>query len=215
MGSILTEKQYKHEFRRKAEIPTGVTVLPRRSEAEISTTGMSTYLASRELSYPLALANGWYPSYDAGDAHLRIVIPAINTRGYVYWQARAVAPEVEKRYRSPSYAASDSIIVVWPGEMARRVVLVEGPMDALAAAEHDAIGLAVMGKAPEPQVYDHILKLFPRHTFIVIPDSDGMRGAGNIVGELSKRGLAVSFRVSGAKDLAAMSRQRRSQLLDY
>lgn len=171
------------------------------------------YLEFRGLSYYLAKENRWYPSVCAGDSELRIVMPATNTKGYVYWQARAVHSSVGKRYQSPGYASSDSIIIVWPSVSNRKAVLAEGPMDALAAAGCGHVGVAVMGKAPQPEVYDHIAKLFQNYTFQVVPDADDLMAGTEMCANLITRGIRTSLVIGTAKDLAAASQEDREAIL--
>jgi hypothetical protein len=197
-------------------MPVGVTALPPplNEPEEEAALVVHDYLTGRGLNSDVALENGWYPSVLAGDQHLRIVMPATNTKGYVYWQARAVSDNVDKRYQSPSYAASDSIIIVWPsGKFDRRAVVVEGPMDALAAAEHGHVGIALMGKSPDSTVYDHIADLFRCYKFQVIPDADDIQAGSELALQLMSRGLRTSLTVCPAKDLAAVPRFEREALL--
>ena len=113
---------------------------------------MQHYLESRCLSFNLAVENGWYPSTVAGDIWGRIVIPATSKiPGNYYWQARAIQKGIEPRYQSPCASRGDAIVVVWPGQrVTRRQVgcVVEGPMDALAAAGVGCVGIALMGVMP-------------------------------------------------------------------
>jgi len=171
------------------------------------------YLTGRGLDKDLAITNGWYVSYAAGDSRERIVMPATNTKGYVYWQARATDPSVEKRYRSPAYAVGDSVIVVWPDEYKGDVAIVEGPMDALAAAMHGYAGVAVMGKTPGQETVDHICKLFPSSSFTLIPDSDGYLSFGRLALALCARGKKNRTLVIWHKDLASMTSEDRNRLL--
>ena len=60
-----------------------------------------SYLQERGLSSSVAMVNGWYPSLEAGDSEKRIVMPATNSSGMAYWQARAIEKDVEPRYQSP------------------------------------------------------------------------------------------------------------------
>lgn len=171
------------------------------------------YLTGRGLDKGLAARNGWYVSYAAGDSKERIVMPATNTKGYVYWQARATDPSVEKRYRSPGYSAGDSVVVVWPDEYKGDVAVVEGPMDALAVAQHGYAGVAVMGKERGVELLDHIVRLFPSSNFTLIPDSDGYVAFGRLAAALSARGKQNRTLLTWHKDLAAMTPEDRTQLL--
>ncbi len=142
------------------------------------------YLEKRRLSWPLAKANGWYPSQDAGDWLTRIVIPAQSTQlGHAYWQARAISPSAFIRYQSPKGPRLDAVVVVTPPpspyvssfKWEPVTVLVEGPMDALAVAECGAMGIALMGATPGTTVLRSLYKrLKPMTPVFVMPDRDAV-----------------------------------------
>lgn len=210
----MSEHWYPHEQHTKTPAPEGATAFPKPVESPDARAVVVAYLALRGLDPEIAATNGWYATQDAGDDHLRVLIPATNTKGYAYWQARAVDPDVEKRYRSPHYAVGDSVVLVYPtGGIPRRVVIVEGPMDALAAAGCGCLGLAVMGKQPDAAVYDHIISLVRGKGVVIVPDSDGFIGAVGIQAELAKRGVFAEIRLAGEKDLAALSDHYRRLVL--
>ena len=106
---------------------------------------MKAYLYGRRLSYSTAKDNCWYPTDSIKEKNPtpRIVIPCFNSVGRPYWQGRAMIKH-ELRYRSAQGKRFQSIVVMWPRilEIAKKehhsegkpLVLVEGPMDALAAA---------------------------------------------------------------------------------
>jgi hypothetical protein len=172
------------------------------------------YLGDRGLSAELAIANGWYQSKSAEDDHVRIVIPCSHSNGRVYWQARAVDPKVEKRYQSPPYSAEGAFVLVWPEAAPRGVVLVEGPMDALAAAECGYAGVAAMGNRPGANLLQNVLNQFPGQPITVVPDTDAIRAGAVTVGRLALLGARARlvFPV-GAKDLSRMPELARRQLL--
>ncbi len=116
---------------------------------------------------------------------------------------------------SPKYAAGDSVVVVWPMISTNRVVLVEGPMDALAAAEHRAVGVALMGKRVRKDAFAQIAGMFRGYTFITVPDSDGLSVAADWGLELAKHGLFAYMTLTGHKDLASTPRELRGRLLGY
>lgn len=206
---------YKHERKYQRVGPPIDAKMPLASLTTCDLQAVDKYIAGRGINPKIAQYNGWYPSRSAGDRELRVVIPATNTVNYPYWQARAIDASVHKRYMSPSYSSGNSIVIVWPvtGVRFRRAVVVEGPFDALAAAECGVPGLSLMGKQPTSDVYDHIILAFPRYELTVIPDSDALQSAGTIVGELARRGAYVLFKVPGGKDLASLSYEARSLLL--
>lgn len=166
------------------------------------------------MSYRLADDNGWYLT-TALDGRPRIVIPATNTRGYAYYQGRAIEPDVKLRYMSPDYSSSDSLVIVYPEQTQRRLVLVEGAMDALAAAEHGYIGIAMMGKHVREDAFDHLVSKFRDCLMTIIPDSDGFSVTGTWVAALALRGVAATVRFTGYKDLAVMPREEREAFLGH
>jgi DNA primase len=168
----------------------------------------------RGLDADLALDNGWYASRRAGDDNARIVIPCTNSRGRVYFQARAVDTAVEKRYQSPPYAQEDSVVVVWPKEASRSAVIVEGPFDALAAAECGHIGIATMGNRPSRATLQNICTVCPVQSLLVVPDLDSISAGVLTVGRLALLGRTVRLALPvGAKDLSRMPKLARSMLL--
>ncbi len=111
---------------------------------------LKRYLEGRELDPSLALFNGWYPSKTAGDEFARVVIPCFSTvPENMYWQARGMEA-VTIRYQSPhGCQRGDAIVRVIPHEgRPKGTVVVEGPMDALAAAGAGFVGVALMGAVP-------------------------------------------------------------------
>ena len=172
---------------------------------------MHLYLSERALCVRTALENKWYPSDEAGDTLPRIVIPATSgIPGNVYWQARAMVA-TEKRYQSPCAPRGDAIIVVWGHPPCHEeIVLVEGPMDALAAAEFGYTSVALMGGTP-PEAIALISRMHTlSHSFVVVPDRDDMALMLNAAVAMLDLGHRV--RVVDpypAKDLAALSRSER------
>jgi len=182
------------------------------------------YLTERKLDWKLATSGqapaGWYVSTSAGDSWVRIVIPCVNTNGFRFWQARAVEEGVKPKYQSPhGVAREDSLVVVWPRQSLVRpglAVIVEGPMDALAAAGAGTgvAGVALMGTHPSHEAFDHIKRLFK--TVLVIPDSDeaGLEAGITWQYELNTRGVTalLKFLPDGYKDLAECPQAMRRRL---
>lgn len=205
-------KEYTHykapKHRRAASQP-----MPARSEDQRN---MYWYLASRDLNDDLARINGWYETNCANDDYSRIVIPCTNSAGRAYWQARYTGTlATVKRYQSPKYAAEDSIVVVWPnGKTVTKAVVVEGPMDALAAAMCNMVGVGIMGNRPNDAVIRNILAVLPIQDFIVVPDLDSVAAGGFISGKIALPGRRVTVRLPvGAKDLSRMRQDEREKLL--
>lgn len=140
---------------------------------------MQWYLASRMLSVSIADQNMWYISVKAGDNNPRIVIPATSMLpGNVYYQARAIVdvPD-EARYLSPWAPRGDAIIVVYPDPntpVVPKVVVAEGPMDALAAATIGCLGIAFMGMSPPNASIALAVRYFGRGDVYLIADNDAI-----------------------------------------
>lgn len=175
------------------------------------------YLLSRGLNPDVARTNRWYPSVHAGDTNPRIVIPATNSNGSVYWQARAMV-SVDRRYQSPPVWRGDSIIVAWPvGDLGLDdpVVVVEGPMDALAAASAGYVGIALMGKAPGEAVLNHVAGYLHKRPVLVVADSDAVADASRIAAALAARGRRCRImEIRPNKDLAETPVLLRQARLD-
>lgn len=150
---------WRDETKRTADKPFCTTTPP--SNAQLWNV-MRAYLTDRGLSYNIAVINGWYPSWNAGDDSPRVVIPCVtsdpNNR---YWQGRLLIDDGEKRlrYTSPSGKRGDAIVVVHPHGMFKALecagtVFVEGCMDALAAAGEGYRGIATMGTFPPEEALD-------------------------------------------------------------
>lgn len=171
------------------------------------------YLSDRGLDPALARVNNWYPSTSAGDAVPRIVIPCTNSAGAGYWQARAMQV-TDKRYQSPSVTRGDSVVVVWPTGDPRAVVVVEGPMDALAAAGEGCLGVALMGNTPPARVLNFVSTLASSLPVLVVGDSDALREASHTAGALAIRGRKTQLvMLQGAKDLAELTPALRKNYL--
>jgi hypothetical protein len=177
------------------------------STAGVDMDDMKAYLLKRGLSMDVAEANGWYPSRDAVDNFLRIVIPAVTIKlEYVYWQARAVSPNVHIRYQTPKGPRHGALVILKAYDLpTRKVVVVEGPMDALAVAACGYDALAVMGMTPGEQALGHLVKLVNKRPALVVLDNepDAQAAAHAIVMRLaSAGGKAHIAKLKHAKDLA-------------
>lgn len=177
------------------------------------------YLRERGLNHALAKANRWYPSTTAGDNLPRIVIPCTNSMGVGFWQARAMVV-TEKRYQSPPVARGDSVVVVWPEPPCgayvdpTAMVVVEGPMCALAAAGEGCVGVAMMGSTPPPMVLNFISTLASNLPILVVGDSDALTEAARVAGGLAIRGRKTkAVMLYGAKDLAELPKEQRERYL--
>lgn len=207
-------KNYDHECPRHTPRRKYAPSQPMPVRDDTNTGKLITYVQNRGLNAKLALENGWYVSSAAGDEHWRIVIPCTHSNGRVYWQARAVDAGVEKRYQSPPYSAEGAFVLVWPRDPVKGVVLVEGPMDALAAAECGYAGVAAMGNRPGANLLQNVLAQFPGKTITVVPDTDAIRAGAVTVGRLALLGATARLLFPvGAKDLSRMPELARRKLL--
>lgn len=179
------------------------------------------YLEGRNLDVSIAEENGWYPSREAGDIHLRVVIPAVTHKeGHVYWQARAVNAEVERRYQSPYGPRHDAFVAVTPVEDKRHDlgVIVEGPMDALAAAGEGFVSVAVMGIDPPASTVNEVAKFLKRSdlrkTYVLFDrESEAQSKAAVLAVILASYGVRAKVASLPQKDLAAMSTNERTNFL--
>ena len=205
---------YTHE-RRTEKAPVINAPMPKASGGH-DQGDVDKYLSSRLLSPLLAKRNGWYPSRDAGDAALRVVIPCTNSLRYNYWQARAIDKWVSIRYQSPRCARTDSIVVVYPDVISSNsVVIVEGPMDALAAAMLGFKAVAVMGNTPSNSVLDFLVREVAGTKYLLVADSDAPSAAASTAHTLSAEQNVRAFVIQTypEKDLAACSPSFRKAVL--
>lgn len=191
---------------------------------------MNRYLNSRRLDPSLARINGWYPSRRAGDNEPRIVIPAINSLDYPYWQARAMI-EGGMRYQSPRVARTDSVIEVVPMIPAVEwgpfvLFITEGPMDALALMQegyrfnYPTKAIALMGDYPSDCVYEFLAERFEDSEIekvVLFGDNDAPGEAAKIMARLMVYqtfdcDVVMIFPYPGCKDFAAMPNELRQKL---
>src|SRR5690349_16580226 len=199
---------YDHEQRERRE-PREIqhVVMPPRDLRQSAL--MYCYLSDRDLDYELAVANGWYPTVAKGP---RVVIPCINSAKFNYWQARALIDH-PLRYDSPAIPRKDSIVFLWPrkGCECKSVIITEGPMDALAAAEwHPAI--ALMGGSPSKEVMSFVEKKtceLGLYQWVLVPDNDNTA----IVESFLQHDAGLQVAIPSGKDLAGMPRWEREKLL--
>lgn len=184
------------------------------------------YIARRGLRWDLATRNGWYGTDTAMDSWPRVVIPATSRlASNRYWQARCLlndsiikARDI-KRYQSPFAPRGDAIVVVWPDKLALEVTvaLVEGPMDALAAAGSGAVGIGLMGVTPSVEVIDHVKQLIHaiHGPLRAIADLDAVPAMARVLSRLNGAGSG-NVKLNTAypyKDLAAAPDLVREHLL--
>lgn len=204
---------YEHE--NKTAFRSGPRPIPPTLEPTLWD-AMEGYIKDRGLNFQLAKANQWYPTFETEERVGRIVIPCSNSEGVSYWQARAMVDKPGlKRYTSPWASREDSIVVCWPDPNPETPtgVVVEGPFDALGAAECRHIGIGIMGNKPPLKVMLRAAYLLRGLSVIVVPDADAPQFGAMAVAALAAQGVKVKMLVAPRKDLAAMSLEERCQLL--
>lgn len=175
------------------------------------------YLIARNLDTRTAEDNGWYVSWDAGDMNERIVIPAVtHIPTQVYWQARAVKQSVKLRYQSPSGPRNEAFILVLPIKQKDGIVIVEGPMDALAAAGAGYIGISLMGMYPSLLTMAHVHQHFAEidMPIMVALDKGETANAIRIMTYFATQGRRVFQCELPKKDLAECLPKERKKFLD-
>lgn len=176
---------------------------------------MIRYLEKRRLNPDIAILNGWYPSRDY--TGVRLIIPAstlVNT--WPYYQARAMNDH-PVRYKSPAAPRGDALIIVHPEGSPKGILVVEGPMDALAGAGEGYVGVALMGNKPSAAVLEHLITVLKTFSgeHIVLPDKDAFEEGAALTAKLWSRGITCQLKmIRGAKDLAELSPIQRSLLLN-
>lgn len=215
---------YPHEQKLHKPEPRFVSPMP--STNAFAQELASIYIAKRGLSVELALLNGWYGSVNAGDRYCRVVIPAINTGSFPYWQARLIGEAVEEapRYQSPSSPRGDSLVIIKPKELYANqpVAIAEGPFDALALAEMGYIGIALMGNNPPISVWGHFSKRYDyrlhnaieRMKVTLVADRDSIGATTTWQAQLGVRGYFSRIVIpEGGKDIASLTVEQRKQVL--
>ena len=213
---------YPHE--QKVSKPEPRFVSPMPSLNKFAQELMGIYIAKRGLSTEIALLNGWYGSVNAGDRYARVVIPAINTKGFPYWQARLIGNAVDEapRYQSPFSHREDSLIIVNPLASTINVAIAEGPFDALALAELGYISIALMGNKPPISVWDHFESRYrglkygqiERHIVTLVADRDSVGETTLWQAQLGVRGYRSRVVIpEGGKDIASLDVEQRKKVL--
>lgn len=202
---------YEHERKEKKATYTGPRPHMPRSDSDLWPM-MEDYLLGRWLRSDIARASGWYPAHYAGCA--RIIIPCTNTLGVPYFQGRDMGGKSTIRYASPPAPRDDSIVVVWPMNARRGTVVVEGPMDALAAAGEGYLGIGLMGNMPNSDVLDHVFTYAKMYApLLILPDKDMLEMGPLVLCPMAQRGLVGTILMSQEKDLAAMVPSQRRAIL--
>lgn len=172
------------------------------------------YLSGRGLNSVLARMNGWYGARINGVP--RLVIPAVSgDAANRYWQARAL-DDSKPRYESPhGVSRGDAIGIVWPRRSISALAIVEGPLDALAAAGEGVLGLALMGLTPPEPVIRFLQSLVgplaASRSVLFMADSTHLAGMAAIARLIGLGGVLVD--PYPFKDLAEAPRAERRRLL--
>lgn len=205
------------------------------------------FIRGRGIDPHVAKLNAWYPSRQAGDDCLRVVIPGTSRdQANQFWQARLVeeghnpdpntppvpveptgealaAPTAPKRYQSPYATRGDALIVLHPDYSGPGndspppgSVLVEGPFDALAAAELGLLGVALMGNNPSAEALEHAVEwLRAAPPAVMVTDGDatvqGATLAGRLLAQYGLKSLLV-LSPYPYKDLGEMPLSERRRL---
>lgn len=196
--------EYKHEqHERKENVHPMCNTLPVQSVFQHN---MNEYLEERHLDWELARINGWYESCEAGDSRPRVVIPAItHVHNHVYWQGRDIYGKAYLRYTSPKGPRHEALILVKPYHRPKGVVVVEGPMDALAAAGAGYLGIALMGMQPSKDTLYHLILLIQDYSMskvLVLLDRGEVANAAKITLFLASQGYSAKVAELDTKDLA-------------
>lgn len=178
------------------------------------------YLTGRRLNPGLAEMNGWYPSNDFKGG-TRIVIPARSDRsGHAYYQARAMDRN-PLRYVSPPGPRYGALIHVSCDHAAssKFLVVVEGPMDALAVAGEGVDCVATMGIVPGSLAVVHLTILAESRPVIVMFDNEPEAQAASveIVGLLCSRGIMADrppVKLTAKDFCAASNKERHSVIME-
>lgn len=183
---------------------------------------MRAYLTYRNLDYYAATNQfGWYPATYHGP---RIIVPCIRTDEFNFWQGRLIDHLVDtdhaaiggrpwKRWDSPFGPRGDAIAyLAKPG--LGILVVVEGPMDALAAAMTRVSAIATLGAGANGPALAHVALIAQRYKkVILIPDRDETGAWIKIQNSLGMMGIPTEIREPRAKDLADLSVSAREDLL--
>lgn len=102
----------------------------------------------------------------------RLLIPDLNAEGTpVYWVGRSYRPNLKPRYRNPSEIVGGRVFHLERAVTSSRLIVVEGPLDAIAAG-HDAV--AGLGKGFTKWQIDSLVS-HRISTFVVALDPDALK----------------------------------------
>lgn len=206
---------YEHErvWREAESRPRRLTTFPAKSGNLFLQA--QEYLVGRGLDPGVAFSAGWYPAMYNGP---RLIIPCRRTDG-IFWQGRLLENVVEqngyKRWDSPPGSRGDAVVYLQGDRGNPVVVIVEGPMDALAAASHGYAGIATLGVGPPRETIQHIATLAGSHNrAVLLPDHDSVGKWVALQARLAQYGIyAKIVELAPYKDLAEVPQQEREAFL--
>lgn len=171
------------------------------------------YLSTRGLSDKVARANHWFPTRGV-DGWARVIVPCYSSQpGNLYWQARLMEPPsgpkspadetlanqtglgMPRRWESPhGVSRGDAVVVVWPAVQADNSgrphgVVVEGPMDALAAAGEGYVGVGLLSATPSEECLSLTAKLLHGIMTLAVMDRGAEEAMVLNAGWLRERGV--------------------------
>lgn len=140
--------------------------------------------------------------------------------GHHYWQARSLDGH-QLRYDSPFGPRRDALVVMRSltrGEGRGKLVIVEGPMDALAVSECvGCVGVALMGISPSEEALTHlsnIIHTMRGYKLRCVADRDSVGEMAKVQGWLARRGYGSHLVVpQGFKDVCEGTVEQREELL--
>lgn len=194
------------------------------------------YLRERNLDPALARKNVWFPSRTVDGYDRLVVVGTSDQPGNLYWQARLLDPPeraqdapgstipprgavypLPRRWESPhGISRGNSLCLVWPNGVVsgRPTAVVEGPMDALAAAGEGYVAIGLMGIHPSDQVLEFVAKLLRGTRPLLVTDLNAEKDTLVVQARLREMELPTTV-VSPypGKDLAALDRPVRRKVL--
>jgi hypothetical protein len=121
------------------------------------------------------------------------------------------------RYQSPKGPRHEAFVCIVPKGEAPGVVVVEGPLDALAAGDAGYIGVALMGMIPSRAILQHIAMHLAdtnpwKPTLVVLDRGEGANSA-KVAVQLAAIGMPVRSVEPDTKDLAECLPHKREKFL--
>lgn len=151
-------------------------------------------------------------------------MPCVRTDPYAFWQGRLIEDnDSYRRWDSPRGPRGDALVYLTPTHLILEgpLLVVEGPLDALAIAEFGYDVVAILGATPTGIVLNHVAGLaqarerVPR--VLWVPDKDAVKPAMKRQAALGTMGVLTTVQMlPGAyKDFAEIPRENRREILDW